>query len=58
METTINTINGTYIVPADKLDQLIQWLEINAIRPGASSLREVKIGDYSPEFKGRQLINE
>lgn len=58
METVINTIKGTYIVPANKLDQLIQWLDINAVRPSTTSLREVKIGEYSPEFKTRQLINE
>lgn len=58
METIVNTIHGTYIVPANKQDQLIQWLEINAVKPSAISLKEVKIGDYSPEFKTRQLINE
>jgi len=54
METIINTINGTYIVPVDKLDQLIQWLEINAVRPGQKSIGEIKEGHYT----GRQLINE
>ena len=29
METIVNTIKGTYIVPASKLDQLLQWLESN-----------------------------
>jgi len=54
METIINTINGTYIVPADKLDQLIQWLEVHAVRPGAKPIGEIKEGQYT----GRQLINE
>jgi hypothetical protein len=54
METVINTINGTYIVPANKLDQLIQWLEINAIKPNAKPIGEIKEGNYT----GRQLINE
>jgi hypothetical protein len=58
METVINTIHGTYIVPGNKLDQLIQWLEHNAVKPATTPLREVKIGDYSPEFQARQLINE
>ena len=54
METIINTINGTYIVPAEKLDQLIKWLEFNAVRPGQKPIGEVKEGQYT----GRQLINE
>lgn len=54
METIVNTINGTYIVPADKQDQLIQWLEINAVRPGQKPIGEIKEGQYT----GRQLINE
>ena len=54
METIINTINGTYIVPTDKLDQLIQWLEIHAVRPGQKPIGEIKEGQYT----GRQLINE
>lgn len=54
METIVNTINGTYIVPADKLDQLLQWLELNAVKPGAKPIGEIKEGQYT----GRQLINE
>lgn len=54
METIINTINGTYIVPSDKLDQLLQWLELNAVRPGKTPIGEIKEGQYT----GRQLINE
>jgi hypothetical protein len=54
METIVNTINGAYIVPADKQDQLIQWLEINAVRPGQKPIGEIKEGQYT----GRQLINE
>jgi hypothetical protein len=54
METIINTINGTYIVPGDKLDKLIQWLEINAVKPGSKPIGEIKEGNYT----GRQLINE
>lgn len=54
METIVNTINGTYIVPADKQDQLIQWLELNAVKPGHKTVGETKEGVYT----GRQLINE
>ena len=54
METIVNTIKGTYIVPASKLDQLLQWLETNAVRPGATPIGEIKEGQYT----GRQLINE
>jgi hypothetical protein len=54
METIVNTINGAYIVPADKQDQLIKWLEQNAIRPGQAPIREIKEGQYT----SRQLINE
>ncbi len=54
MEIVINTINGTYIVPSNKTDQLIQWLELNAVRPGAKTLGEIKEGPYT----GKQLINE
>ena len=50
-----NRFDGTtYIVPADKQDQLIQWLEINAVRPGQKPIGEIKEGQYT----GRQLINE
>ena len=54
METIINTIKGTFIVPADKFDQLIQWLEHNAVKPGQRPIGEIKEGQYT----GRQLINE
>jgi hypothetical protein len=54
METVVNTINGTYIVPANKQDQLIQWLEINAVKPGPKTIGEINEGQYT----GRQLINE
>ena len=54
METIINTIRGTYIVPSEKLDQLLQWLEINAVKPGQKPIGEIKEGNYT----GRQLINE
>ena len=54
MEITINTIYGTYIVPSDKTDQLLAWLQQNAVRPGQHPVKEIKEDNYT----GRQLINE
>jgi hypothetical protein len=53
METTIQTINGTYIVPKQKEAELLQWLQNNAIRQGQQNLGELK-GNYN----GQQLIGE
>jgi hypothetical protein len=58
MEITINTINGMYIVPREKADALISWLQQNAIKQSPKAIGEVKIGEYSQEYLGRQLINE
>lgn len=54
MEIIVNTIEGTYIVPADKTGQLIAWLQSNAIKQGQQNLGEIKDNNYT----GRQLINE
>jgi len=54
MEIIVNTINGTYIVPREKQDLLIQWLEVNAVKPGAKPIGEIREGAST----GRQLINE
>ena len=54
MEITVNTIYGTFIVPREKSDQLIAWLQANAIKQGQQPIGEVKEGSYT----GRQLINE
>lgn len=54
MEITINTMLGTFIVPRDKVDALIAWLQVNAIKPGQQPVQEVQQGQYT----GRQLINE
>lgn len=58
MEIIINTINGTYIVPRDRADELMTWLQQNAIKQSPKAIGEVKIGEYSEEYLGRQLINE
>ena len=54
MEITVNTMYGTFIVPREKADQLIAWLQANAIKPGQQPVQEVQQGQYT----GRQLINE
>tara|TARA_R110000868_G_scaffold55422_9_gene172241 strand:+ start:2660 stop:2836 length:177 start_codon:yes stop_codon:yes gene_type:complete len=58
METIIQTIDGTYIVPADRHASLISWLQQNAVKQGQQAIREVKIGEYSNDYVGRQLISE
>ena len=58
METIINTIKGTYIVPANKLDQLLQWLESNAVRPGATPIGEInKYFVKSKYLKGYNIVD-
>jgi hypothetical protein len=54
MEITVNTMYGTFIVPREKTDALIAWLQANAVKPGQTPIGEVKQGEYT----GRQLINE
>lgn len=54
MEITVNTIYGTFIVPREKADQLIAWLQANAVKQGQQPIGEVQQGNYT----GRQLINE
>lgn len=54
MEIVVNTINGTYIVPRERADELITWLQQNAVKQGQQPIGEIKEGNYT----GRQLINE
>jgi hypothetical protein len=54
MEIIVNTIAGTFIVPKEKADQLIAWLQQNAVKQGQQPIGEVHQGQYT----GRQLINE
>lgn len=57
MSITINTANGTFIVPSEKYDLLINWLTNNAINVSPSQqLREIQ-----QPFDGTQrsvLLNE
>lgn len=53
---TINTSNGTYIVPQDKEASLIQWLELNAIKAGQGP---TIVREHSSETSSATyLINE
>jgi hypothetical protein len=54
MSITVNTLYGTFIVPDEKQDQLIQWLQTNAVKAGQEPIGEIKEDNYT----GRQLINE
>jgi hypothetical protein len=56
MEITVNTIYGTFIVPREKADQLLAWLQQNAIKAGTQPIRETT--NDNTQFTGRQLINE
>ena len=54
MSLTINTIYGTFIVPDEKTDALISWLQANAIKPGQQRVGE----DKNETYTGQQLITE
>jgi hypothetical protein len=56
MEITVNTIYGTFIVPREKTDQLLTWLQQNAIKAGQQPIRETN--SDSQNFIGRELIHE
>lgn len=56
MEITVNTIYGTFIVPPEKADQLLAWLQQNAVKAGQQPIRETTNDNQG--FTGRQLINE
>lgn len=56
MQIVINTIQGTFIVPAEKQAELIYWLQNNAIKSGSDSVREQHT--QGGNFTGRQLISE
>ena len=57
METTINTIEGSFVVPADKQAALLYWLQANAIKVGGTRPVYEQSGD-STNPNVRQLINE
>ena len=53
MSITVNTIYGTFIVPDNKQDELINWLQSNAVKPGHTTE-----GAQQGQYNGQQLINE
>jgi hypothetical protein len=53
MSITVNTIYGTFIVPDNKQDELVAWLQANAVKPGHTA-ESIQQGEYA----GKQLINE
>lgn len=55
MEIKVETLNGTFIVPQDRCDELVTWLQQNAVRQNQRPLGEIKENDSNT---GRQLINE
>lgn len=54
MNITIQTREGTFIVPPEKQDQLIAWLTANAARVTQQTVGEIK----EPNFTGRHFITE
>jgi hypothetical protein len=56
MTVTINTTQGTFIVPSEKHDMLIQWLQVNAVRYDQQFVREIKGAEQHGDV--RRLINE
>jgi hypothetical protein len=52
MSLTINTIYGTFIVPDNKQDELVAWLQANAVKPNQTT------EGTQPTYNGQQLINE
>lgn len=60
MEIIVNTIYGTYIVPREKTDLLLSWLQQNAVKAGQQPIRETvqPTDNNNQNFIGRQLINE
>ena len=57
---TINTMAGTFIVPAERTASLIAWLQANAVKVGAQqNVMEVYTqSNQQNKYTGTQLINE
>lgn len=53
MQIVINTIEGTFIVSAQKEAELIYWLKQNAVKVGQQTVRE----QTNTSSDGPQLIN-
>jgi hypothetical protein len=57
MDIIINTIQGTFVVPQHKQQELIQWLVSNAVKVGQEPVRE-QFQSGNSSYTGRQLISE
>jgi hypothetical protein len=53
MQIIINTIEGTFVVPAEKQAELVYWLKQNAVKVGQQTVKE----QTGSQFTGTQLIN-
>ena len=58
MDIIINTIQGTFVVPQHKQQELIQWLINNAVKAGQQAVYEQGQTVSQNPYTGRQLINE
>jgi hypothetical protein len=54
METVIQTIEGSFVVPSEKHAALIGWLKANAVQVGSRPVYEIKEEGNAV----RQLISE
>lgn len=58
-EIIINTIEGTFIVPAERQQDLLYWLKLNAVKAGQQTIREYSNQPLpNDNYIGRTLINE
>jgi hypothetical protein len=60
METIIQTIEGTYIVPKDKHNDLIMWLQRNAVKAEYKTFVQEQNSTVQfhnhPSYGGTQLL--
>lgn len=54
MEITIHTMFGTFIVPSNKIQDLVSWLRVHAVQANTQSVQEVRGLNNTTT----QLINE
>jgi hypothetical protein len=57
MDIIINTIQGTFVVPQHKQQELIQWLINNTVKVGQEPVRE-QFQSNGTGYTGRQLLSE
>jgi len=55
MEVTIQTMYGTFIVPAPKIPELVMWLKANAVQANTNNtVQEIRDGSAT----NRHLLND